>query len=227
MQAAYEGAVQALGQGAQIVSARAKARAPIRNIFGVQYSFRTKSIGEINAAREALGGEVGSRTTWRHEEYVPIKTASGMRSSLQRDWRQRRTTTANAHLADYKAEMASRKIGEPPQDTKLSKRGAYEVKSKRASYSTWKHLHTGGRLRGEIYATDPNASGSSAEAWVIAPTEYAKYQEFGSRHNRAHPFLRPAAEESRGEVTALVAEAVRGALPHGGTNVEIEIMVRL
>ena len=66
-----------------------------------------------------------------------------------------------------------------------------------------------------------------AEAWVISPTEYARYQEFGTRHNRAHPFLRPAAEESREEVVGLIADAVREASRTGGSSMDIEIVVRL
>jgi hypothetical protein len=61
----------------------------------------------------------------------------------------------------------------------------------------------GGRLRGEIHILEPRWIGTTMWAYVQSPTPYARYQEFGSNHNRAHPYLRPALYESR---KVLIAE---------------------
>jgi HK97 gp10 family phage protein len=214
LQGAYEGAIQGLGLGSQVVVERAKARAPVRSVFSGGQGVRTKTAGTVEALRDARGAmaRAGKPPTVGK---VPVH------------WRERRLAAASKLLSQYDTEMKRRKAGFVPQKTMLSRRGAYEVRSGRANFATWEHLKVGGRLRGEIYATDPSISGDHAEIWVISPTSYGRFQEYGTRHNAAHPFLRPAAEESRSQVAALVAEGVRGALPHGVTNVSIEIVVRL
>lgn len=238
--AIYDSAVVALGDGAQTVSQRAKQRAPVRNIFsGRSYGFRPKSIEELQS--DASAGRLGSPITWRHEEMAPVKSARGFRSSLRRDWRQRRLLEAEYFLHQYQDEMAARKAGRSsgriPEPTRLTRRGAYEVKVALASsfkqnprsarWGQWGQSFVGGRLRGEIYATSPRRDGATAEAWVISPTSYAGYQEFGTRHNRAHPFLRPAAAESRAEIVSQIAAAIEEASRTGGPKVDIEIQVRL
>jgi HK97 gp10 family phage protein len=229
LQGVYEGAVQGLTQGAQVVLERAKARAPVRKIFaGAGYGVRTKTAGEIEAvrgARDAAFKAGGPPTVIRPERLGEARIAIGKKPPTH--WRERRLAAASRLLSQYDTEMSRRRAGFAPQKTMLSRRGAHEVRSGRANFATWEHLKVGGRLRGEIYATDPSVSSDHAEAWVISPTSYGKYMEFGTRHAAAHPFLRPAAEESRSEVAALVAEAIRGALPHGSTNIGIEIVVRL
>jgi len=229
MQDIFEGAVQALGEGAHLVEGRAKQKAPVRRLFGDGgQAIRIKSISEIEtvrSTRDAVFKAGGPPTVIQPEAYGEARTVHGKKPPIH--WRQRRMAAAQHLLGQYDAEMSNRRAGLAPHKTMLTRRGAYEVRSKRAAFATWQHLSIGGRLRGEIFSTSPTVSGNRAEAWVISPTEYAKYQEFGTRHNAAHPFLRPAAEESRGEVVALIADAVRGALPHGGANVEIEVVVRL
>lgn len=222
----FDSAVQALGQGAVIVEGRAKARAPVRNIFGVRHELvPNKYIGDIQALRESRGGRVGADEMMvKVKAPAPLK-AGGFRSSLRRDVIHRREAMAERHLAEYKAGTR----GKPA----LDRRGASEVKTKRALYVGTRKVRqgigasVGGRLRGEIQAMSPTVSGKQAEVWVISPTAYSGYQEFGTRHNRAHPFLRPAAEESRDEVVSLIADAVREASRTGGSNMEIEIVVRL
>ena len=211
--AIIDAATQALGEGAQTVEARAKQLAPVRNIFGAEYQFRTKTPEEFSRDLQFIDtktiesmaeGGIGHFGT----------TVTGKRPPRQ--WHERRLSAALEHLAEYEQD-------EGP----LTRQGAYEVRSKRAGFSTWGHTHIGGRLRGEITSMSPRRSGSMAEAWVISPTPYAKYQEFGTRHNRAHPFLRPAAEESRDAVVQAIAAAVKEASRQGGANMEIEVVVRL
>jgi len=48
-------------------------------------------------------------------------------------------------------------------------------------------------------------------AWVWAKKFYMRWFEFGSRHQRARPFLRPAIVGAKARIKALLAEAVHGA----------------
>jgi len=59
----------------------------------------------------------------------------------------------------------------------------------------------GGRLRSEINLTQPKKEGDTWWIYVVSPTPYARWQEFGSSRNRANPYLRPALYESRAELT--------------------------
>lgn len=70
----------------------------------------------------------------------------------------------------------------------LTSRGRYELKSGRSIFKGT----LGGRLRGEIHMRGPFVTGNHIKASVVSPTYYAKFQEFGTRHNRATPYLRPA-----------------------------------
>lgn len=219
-QAILESATEALGRGARLVEARAKRHAPVRSIFagtptpGDETSIRTMSIGESMSQRSAaisagLPPRTGLSVTTRE---APVW------------WRQRRLANAQSMLAQG---LVDRKDSiEEPVKWALSRRGASEVRTRRAVFASWGHLHIGGRLRGEIYSTAPSLAGDRAEAWVISPTPYAKYQEFGTVRNRAHPFLRPAAEESLEDVSSLIAAAVKEA-SRTSTSTEIEIVVRL
>lgn len=50
----------------------------------------------------------------------------------------------------------------------------------------------GGRLRGEIHSEPADVAEGIEKWWVISPTYYARYVEFGTRRSKAQPFLRPA-----------------------------------
>lgn len=50
----------------------------------------------------------------------------------------------------------------------------------------------GGRLRGEIYIERADEPTGVFKWWVISPTYYSRYVEFGTRHNKAQPYMRPA-----------------------------------
>jgi HK97 gp10 family phage protein len=235
-QAIWEAAAQALGGGAETVATRARALAPVRHIFADGgYSIRPKSASEMQNSIAPVGHQIGVGVT-RFEGYSDSekqtfsRTVTGKRPP--RNWHARRLAAAAQALADY--DEGDRSL--------LTRRGAYEVRQAlnhpkpgstsptgrlSPSFATWGHLHVGGRLRGEIYATPVRVAGQQAEAWVISPTRYAKYQEFGTRHNAAHPFLRPAAAESQPEVVSQIAAAVKEASRTGVSSMQIEIEVRL
>ena len=92
----------------------------------------------------------------------------------------------------------------PYEDSVLSARGRYELRGRKGTRegARMNALYTpkarragttlGGRLRGEIHTVGPHLVGSIIKARVVSPTYYAKYQEFGTRHNRATPYMRPA-----------------------------------
>lgn len=104
----------------------------------------------------------------------------------------------------------------------------------------------GGRLRESIVTEGPYRRGNEVYGFVRAaaadPGEthnYAKDQEFGSRHNRPHPFLRPGLRESKERIVKMMDPskgAQRGimqrALQMGGrpstsANSEVGVPIRL
>ena len=250
----YEQAMGALGAGSLLVQERARQLAPVRHIFAEdRYTIRYKQASEMEADRSVrarLGLSVeGSLDnprprTARYKSPLrktePTNRWAGKYGSKPTSkWRERRLSAAAQHLADYQAEQASRKAGGPHLATALDRRGAYEVKLALASSSrhnprsarslSWGHAYVGGRLRNSIRAIAPQSTGGYTEAWVVAGGDdapYAKYQEFGTRHNAAHPFLRPALAETRGDVISRIATAIRDA-SRTGASMEIEIEVRL
>lgn len=213
-----DAAVRGLDKGAVVVMQRAKARAPVRNIFGNRYRFRPKTVGEMSADLRFIDtktieemSETGLGTFGTRWVGPKSLSKQGLAQMGQRTW-----GAAQEHLARYEA----------GEETPLTRQGASEVRSGRARYHSVREggeATIGGRLRGEIRVVSAKRVGSMATAEVISPTKYAKYMEFGTRHNRAHPFLRPALEESREEVIGLIAGAVKEA----SGSVRLKITVHL
>lgn len=90
----------------------------------------------------------------------------------------------------------------------LTVRGRYELKSGRANFTTGGTTTLGGRLRGEIHVEPARGGGSVWTARVVSPTRYAKYVEFGTRHSRAQPYLRPALAQVRESLRTRMKAAV-------------------
>jgi HK97 gp10 family phage protein len=89
----------------------------------------------------------------------------------------------------------------------LTSRGRYEVGKGRATFKG----HVGGRLRDELRVVPAVREGTHVWAYVVSPTKdpdtgypYNRAQEFGTVHNRPHPFMRPGLHESRGALVAAV-----------------------
>lgn len=241
----FDQAVGALGQSALIVAERAQHHAPVRNIFsGDHYTIRYKKASEIEADRSVraqLGLSVEGSLDNPRPRTIRVKSslrrtdpgnrwAGTFGSRPTPKWRERRMAVAKRHLADYDAEMLSRKAGEAPQQTVLSRRGAYEVRSMRAQSMRWGHSYVGGKLRDSIHAVAPTVMSTKATAWVIAgndEVDYAKYMEFGTRHAAAHPYLRPALAESKAEIVGRIAAAVKESSRTAGSRTVIELVVRL
>jgi hypothetical protein len=119
------------------------------------------------------------------------------------------------HTVRYPHLLSQRRIvdeGEVIGQDYLSRRGRYEVRSGRANYRPrGRATQVGGRLKGEIRGEPATIEGRVVSSRVVSPTPYAKHQEFGNRHNPAHPYMRPAAAEGRPVVTSQITEGLLSA----------------
>lgn len=227
-----------LGEGAETVARAARAKAPVRRVFSNRGPVtRAKTAAEMEAGksiRAALGLSVeGSRANPSPRVVVA--------SRAPRRWHDRRLSQAGQLLADRDAVVARMQSGRDPRTprrlrefhaaqvpwrTALSARGGYEVRTRRAVGTFDSGRRTiGGTLRASITAEVPIRQGGRSVAWVIASAPYAKFQEFGTRHNAAQPFLRPAAEESRSQVADLIGARVAQASRTRLGKYEIEVVV--
>jgi hypothetical protein len=102
----------------------------------------------------------------------------------------------------------------------LSQRGRYEVMSGRAKTGVGPgDLEIGGTLRDSIHIEGPFASKGGFYGFVTAFAEnekglnYGYFMEFGSRHNRPHPFMRPAlwAATDHGQLSKAMIRGIKGA----------------
>jgi HK97 gp10 family phage protein len=108
-----------------------------------------------------------------------------------------------------KPEFVDAKKAEGYRAAQLTSAGRYEVKqARRSGRSALFQGRIGGRLRGELRIRGPERHAGSWWMYVESPTPYAPYQEFGTSHNRAHPFLRPALYESRNVLRFEVRKAI-------------------
>lgn len=109
-----------------------------------------------------------------------------------------------------------------PGTNLLTAHGRYEVKSGRANFLSSAgvgerpQMRVGGRLRGEIYIEPATYDGKEVWAYIVSPTKdpvtgypYNRAMEYGSLHNRAHPFMRPGLHESRDDLTREVGRNVK------------------
>lgn len=246
-EAIFQAAVEALGEGAMTVEARAKKNAPIRQLFkrrfAGSYKIRYKSARAVRT--EAQTRDLALRTEYtlnngpvtvvhpgnvgpssKRSRQVWLKSAQRrVRPNDMMEFRGIKAAEDQLRRYKYDRQMAS--YGYQTLTSRLSSRGAYEVRTKRAMYSVNGQNQIGGRLRGEIHTTTPMVSGYRSEVWVISPTRYAKYQEFGTRHNAAHPFMRPAAAESRRSVVGRISTAVKSASRTSAGKTGIDITVHI
>jgi HK97 gp10 family phage protein len=83
--------------------------------------------------------------------------------------------------------------------------GRYSSRANSALYSSSTGDTTiGGRLRDEIYRTGVRDTGKTISGWVVSPTPYAKYQEYGTSRHRPQPYMRPALYKAREHLPRLV-----------------------
>lgn len=196
--AVNEAVVGAIDESLEEIVGLARQKAPVRKVFaGGRRGFRTKSMAEAEQDRRTLmrlGPQFAAppRSTLRHPRSRFMQAVvTGNPNNTPFSARERKLTAAG-HL-----KLRS-------MESRLSRRGRSELASLRAAFGG----SLGGRLQAEIYSTGATIDGSRIGGSVISPTPYAKYQEFGTRHNPAHPYLRPALEENRGRTIARIANAL-------------------
>jgi len=100
-----------------------------------------------------------------------------------------------------------------PAVSRLDARGRYDLRTGRANFTDPKTGVTtlGGRLRKEIKPVMPTLQGNIIRGGVVSPTSYAQYQEFGTRHNRATPYMRPAILKLTTSYRAEIVKAINQA----------------
>lgn len=93
---------------------------------------------------------------------------------------------------------------------KLDARGRYDLRTGRANFTDPKTGQTtiGGTLRKSITEVGPRRMMNTIRAAVVSPVRYSKFQEFGTRHNRATPYMRPAILKLTNSYRAEIVKAI-------------------
>jgi hypothetical protein len=184
-----------------------------------------KTTGPVPSKQPGLKGKVGGSITGRTNSYAPvIKTKAGRVGGEQlRHWAGHEVLSISTIKIGKKTVLLA---------DQLNARGRYEVKTGRAvTIGPHGEAVVGGTLREGITIEGPYYTGDSVFGFVSAlaidPAKtkrknpqhnYAADQEFGSRHNAPHPFLRPAFWESLDQIKsgqrAAISKAFRGAKRH-------------
>jgi HK97 gp10 family phage protein len=208
----------AMDRGLTRITGRAKELAPVRKVFrgaNRHYATRLKSIDEIENDRDIrrrLG--LGPETAHINPPSIVTKRAPQSLSQRTVDRVDRFTGRRTEPRLQLRAAQA-----------RLDRRGRYELRSLRALHGD----QLGGRLRDEIYSTGAAVEGRIVRGSVVSPTEYSIYQEFGTAHNPAHPYMRPADYEGRQPLKADIAKSVAAAVSpffRGTISVTIKTRVR-
>lgn len=215
--AVLRGGSRALDAGGHRIASRAQELAPVRKVFKGQdktYRIRIKTIDEIEAdraQRRSLG--LGPERTHLRPPTIVTHRAPQLLSQ--------RTVVSSDR---YTGKAVTPHLAIPAAQARLDRRGRYELKTGRAIHND----QLGGHLRDEIHSTAPEIHGRVIRVKVVSPAPYSKYQEFGTGHNPAHPFMRPAAHENkdslRGDVAREIISEVR---PFFVGRAEVTIHTRL
>lgn len=191
--AGVQAAMAAMNRGGERIADKAKQLAPVRKVFVGQndnYKTRLKSINEIRADKEIRKTlNLGAENAYINPPSIVTKRAP-QKLGVQRQ------------LAE------PGKLRLQSAQARLDRRGRFELKSMRSAHAG----SLGGRLRDEIHAEAATLNGKLIVLKVVSPTPYAKYQEFGTRHNPAHPYLRPAGHQSRDAIRSDVGRSVATAV---------------
>jgi HK97 gp10 family phage protein len=141
-----------------------------------------------------------------HWNRVTNKTYRASNTSWNQTWDARLATLTNQKF-DIQGRLVGADVSLDPRFAKyLTTRGRYEVQNAFARGSLLDVTRTfegkseytvGGKLRASIVASDAS-SGTHVSFRVTAggpSAPYAKFMEFGTRHAKAHSFLRPALKQ--------------------------------
>lgn len=176
-----------------------RARSPVqRRAFRGSGADGTVVTGHANAFQDIVFKSPGNRRTTG--DYRRVK--DGRLEQVQ----QHQSTLKGGSFKDLRVGVGSAR-------SRLTGRGRYEVASGRANFTSGGVTRVGGRLRSEIYVVEAERHGMEVWAYVVSPTPYAPFMEFGTGHNRPYPYMRPGLAESR---IALKRAARRHLPPSGG-----------
>jgi HK97 gp10 family phage protein len=153
----------------------AREKAPVRKVFRGSAGVATVQSGIEAAADKQLRRDIGMGPG-------PVRV-------------QRNAASAVHSIMKYRQLSSAGQLR--PGAPTLTSRGRNELSSGRANFSGSGGTTLGGRLRGEIHMVPAEGAGPTWVARVVSPTAYAKYVEFGTRHARKQPYMRPALSQVR------------------------------
>jgi HK97 gp10 family phage protein len=187
------------------VTESAKERAPVRKVFKGGTGRATVQSIEEAAAEAATRSRLGLAPGRVRTQRSPAARvhAFGPRRLLVSPAPSGFDVSAGRHRSStgrfISASQARRQAagGRLRFDTPTTTRGRYEIRTGRANIRIGGKTFVGGRLRSEITYTPASVDGGLITGHVVSPTPYAKYVEFGTRHSRAQPYLRPAFASQR------------------------------
>lgn len=203
MNAVMDALVGSVNRGLTLIEGRAKELAPVRKIFKGQdtgYTTRHRTMAEISLDRDV-----------RRQLGLGPEQLGVSRSVVRR---------VPQRISDREV-VAPGRMRSVAAQHQLDRRGRYELRSGRAIFETRPAVavagtrgqqQLGGRLRDEIHVEPARIDGRRVRGRVVSPTPYAKYQEFGTHHNPAHPYLRPAGHENIARIATDVRRTAAGAV---------------
>ena len=215
---------------------RARKDAPVRHVFsGGRRTLRFRTASEIRSdrrlrARLGLAPEIAGQArtvdtrTRTTKAGVPVSRTLGNRANRLEA---KGLPSANSDIRVVQTGNPKR-LHFTAEEYGLNARGRYELRTGRALSTSLELLtpaavrraglegvqitRVGGRLRASIRVV-----GASEDQYPIIraalvagnkDVDYAKHQELGTRHNPAHPFLRPRLPEWRAELPAELRRAI-------------------
>jgi hypothetical protein len=144
-------------------------------------SARVIARGRVRSASSFLAGEDEGPDLRRANRLVGQASEEQVRSGLQRA-----SISAQRALRDEKGDLMNQDLG-------VTRRiGMGRLRRLAVHVDAEGEMTLGGRLRDEIFVDTIHHEGDLIYGDVVSPTEYGKYQEYGSSHNRPHPYMRPA-----------------------------------
>ena len=223
--------VDAVSTTAAMGRERALKDVPVRHVFsGGRRTLRLKTAEEIKgdrALRRRLGLSpdiLGQSQTVRTKTFisrggVPLLRTLGNRANRFMETGPYRSSflpgVESKRTSDIRllSDLNKHRLAEPSQEFALTGRGRYELAHPERSMSTISgETRIGGSLRSTIVVAEPDADQYPViHAELEAGSEkvrYAKFQEMGTRHNPAHPFLRPRLPEWRAELPRQLRQAL-------------------
>jgi hypothetical protein len=195
-----------MGESLYRMEATAKAKAPVRKVVtGGRRTFRAATRSELQQANRYYQ-RVSQERGFTFTPLTTIRVVNDRFENRGYVGRGRLSPRTGANRANVMSPRASNVLDRSPdalaQNPRLSSRGRYELNSGRATIQVEANRdEVGGWLRDHIEAQPVEVRGGHLHGELVsimdADHQYPKFQELGSRHNPAHPYLRPALHAER------------------------------